>query len=215
MNERPILFSGPMVKALLSGEKTQTRRVVHLQLSPKAHSPFLGADGIWRWMTGRVSYKGDEIRCPYGAPGDRLWVRETWEFRPSWGARVTVIFGAGGEEKECEPPPDWNPTVWNRRQRWRPSIHMPRWASRVSLEVTEVRVQRVHEITEADAKAEGIADNHAEWSHEARELGIAPGLQTRREAFAITWNKLNGKREGCDWKSDPWVWALTFRRVAP
>lgn len=205
--ERPILFSGEMVRAILEGRKTQTRRVVKPQ--PPAtvavivrSGPDYTAAYPNRSAIKPFEWTGD---CPYGQPGDRLWVRETWatertiagghtvatvtplptdqvvyaaDGAPLRSAGVTVR--AGGEE-------------WAPKGRWRPSIHMPRWASRITLEITDVRVERVREITEADCVAEGFAS--------------PTGTD-----FADLWDSLNADR-GYGWESNPFVWVLSFRRV--
>jgi hypothetical protein len=186
MTERPILFSGPMVRAILEGRKTQTRRPVKPQ-------PVCG-DGIVQGPNG-LFFVGQlrdsenawrDILCPCGVPGDRLWVRETfWDGRPD--IDNYVLFVADGYSFVRD---------WKKR----PSIFMPRWASRITLEITDVRVQRVQETSAADCIAEGLtADlpmSHADW----------------RDSFAGLWDSINEKR-GFGWDANPWVWALTFGRV--
>lgn len=154
VKERPILFSGPMVKAILAGKKTQTRRLVK---APRGSEP---------------SHAGVDFGCPYGQLFDRLWVRESWQCNHADQDRSKVNYRADGRD----------------RLLWTPSIHMPRWASRITLEVTDVRVQRLQDISEEDAKAEG-----------------AEG----REAFASLWDAINGNR--ASWASNPWTWAIGFR----
>ena len=222
--ERPILFADAMVRRLLAGEKTQTRRAIHPSLGERTHSPVLGLDALWRWMTGRVSHVGDERRCPYGMPGDRLWVRETW---------CEVVPSAGVERRH---PDDAHRGVryratWDRAHslRWRPSLHMERWASRLTLEVTDVRVQRLQDISEEDAKAEGaryfgdLPSTHpygldARWSME-EPTSTEQCLGTARHAFGSYVNQLHGgPRWNCNglpqlWDLNPWVWAVSFRRV--
>lgn len=195
MNERPILFSGPMVRAILAGTKTQTRRVV-LQAQPPD--------------TFQASAVLGMFRCPYGAPGDRLWVREA--FRQGYG-NADAHYRA--DEDECAGGP------------WRPSIHMPRYLSRLTLEVTEVRVQRLHEISEEDVRAEGVMLPVTPNGHPAicvsaspRPSEFLPGKLGKdwtladcwRHAYAILWDSLNRKR--APWSSNPWVWAITFKRLA-
>jgi hypothetical protein len=184
--ERPILFSGPMVKALLSGEKTQTRRVIFKGSDPRDHMPWRVAGTHWQ--------DGDDpLRCPYGNVGDLLWVRETWARRS--GLRIDMIlrpfFAADGDNL----PPGY---------RWTPSIHMPRWASRITLRITDVRVQRLNSITNADIVAEGVPPIGPE--HDPRVL---------RDDFRQLWDSINGGRDGCDWASNPWVWAISFERIKP
>jgi hypothetical protein len=153
--ERPILFSAPMVRAILDGTKTQTRRIMKT------------------------------AECKYGKSGDRLWVRETWQ-EVSWpptGPRF--VYKADGDAS-----PD----------RWRPSIHMPRWASRITLEVESVRVERLQECSEADAKAEGCSPLGDDTS------------QAYRLGYMHLWGQINGPGS---WEANPWVWVITFKRIRP
>lgn len=189
MKERPMVFSAPMIRALLDGSKTQARYVV---------KPMRGRQSAWLSRElidksprltltqgdGRVGAQMEHPRggplgwvaCPHGAPGDRLWVRETW-VHSSDG----VLYRERGDR-------------WPYA--WRPSVHMPRWASRISREITDVRVERLQDISEADARAEGIALDDC----------ITP-----RAEFAELWNSINGKR--APWASNPWVWVIEFKRV--
>lgn len=250
MRERGILFSDAMVRAILDGRKTQTRRVVKLREFQRTTTP--GYDFIFRdrrllWNDYRTPRLIEKC-CPYGKPGDRLWVRETWRV---YGGREyeyqrdrrCVIYRAGG------PPPDVSMSLDRARaetgpQQWRPSIFMPRWASRVTVEISDVRVQRLHDISEEDARAEGCspstmpggftvvqADGGSYWVgedyHSAPKVGDvddrgedfrvthvqhAPEKQigTARDSFRSLWLNINGNGA---WAANPWVWALTFRRV--
>jgi hypothetical protein len=241
MRERPILFSGPMVRAILEGRKTQTRRVVDFRRAPGCASDCAGKlpersfadrgfpdqDGKRRYAYLHVPCKDEAAQrffCPYGMPGDRLWVRERWSHDGGAGAACAdhrcgiadhVWYYATEDERTRD--------TFAGSARWRPSIHMPRWASRLTLEITEVRVQRLQEISEEDAKAEGAryfpgipagpyGDNGTRWS---MRLDSPPDtdhcLRTARLAFGQAWNDINGKRAA--WSSNPWVWALTFRRL--
>jgi hypothetical protein len=213
MKERGILFSGAMVRALLSGTKTQTRRVVTLPKERGEWEPStLGgpharlADGttvaefpcIWNTTT------GTSLACPYGAPGDQLWVRETWcsaYARGCWGtvfaADEAFIQGKRAHEKGAH----FNAESKDQTYRWKPSIHLPRWASRITLEVTEVRVQRLQDISEEDAAAEGVAG----WS--------CNNPITAREGYRALWDSINGDR--APWSANPWAWAVSFLRVQP
>jgi hypothetical protein len=220
MKERPILFSGPMVRAILSGAKTQTRRVVKSQPSSEAGEIFTG----WYHPT-VIDRHGDEhpgpetygawtadgewgMRCPYGQPGDRLWVRESWAPDPpcdgtwgytSWaGCREGQIAGVPDRfrsPKHCIYSAEWSGTPL----RWTPSIHMPRWASRILLEVTGVRVERLQDISEADAVAEGVKNS----------LHL-PGGRFANENFAHLWWTINGDGS---WDSNPWVWVIDFKQM--
>ena len=190
MKERPILFKAEMVQAILGGRKTQTRRVVKLSLP----------DGV-------QAHQVRLDRCPYGIPGDWLWVRETWVEGPGDGTPYlyradadtdgTVPYlsgGAGG----------FGGGVSNANiSRWKPSIHMPRWASRITLEVTNVRVERLQRISEDDAMAEGI-------------YPITDSLSNcngARYYFQSLWDSINAKL-GHSWESNPFVWVVEFKRVA-
>jgi len=211
MKERGILFSAPMVRALLAGAKTQTRRVVKgatgAYWDHAGWTPVVERGSVVAWGTNdpdppRVVHNvGCPFpHCPYGVPGDRLWVRETWghvDDHDSHGPHC-CWFAADGCQRcnygpRCEHGPD----------RWRPSIHMPRWSSRLTLEITDVRVERLQAITEEDARAEGIAPA-------ASIFTDGPPLSCR-DVFAGLWDTINGKR--APWSSNPWVWAITFRRL--
>ncbi len=218
MTERPILFSGPMVQAILAGTKTQTRRVVKPQPTVAENGcPQWGTyDGRKMYMVPRRAAGGSRVavadlldgHCPYGAPGDRLWVRETW---------ATVKWFDDTNAAACwkneRPPALWfaaDTGVYltsEHRGRWRPSIHMPRWASRITLEVTGVRVERLQDISEADARAEGVLPLEIYTPRERR------GQSDYRGAFALLWDHINGKRPGCAWNDSPWVWVIEFRKV--
>lgn len=203
MKELPILFSAPMVRAILGGRKTQTRRIV------KGLRPGLGVvtkcqDGSNAplpsvcWDIG-----GPIIKCPYGFPGDRLWVRETWQCSqvPDDGPDQELWFAADSDGRR---PPDVE-EEWS----WRPSIHMPRWASRITLEITSVRVERLQEISEGDAKAEGCAPAWLDVDGERVNHGSAP---TYRQGYARLWGEINGPGS---WADNPWVWVIEFKRVTP
>lgn len=192
VRERPIIFSGPMIRAILEGRKTVTRRVI------KGPTPIAVGTGWSRWwsekMQTQLSASGfAKCHCPYGAPGDRLWVRETWadcSTNPLI-CEDTIAYRAT--------EPEWDRDCTGIR--WRPSIHMPRWASRITLEITNVRVERVQDITEEDAEAEGVLPIP---SHLTSVDYVTP--------FADLWNRINAKR-GYSWAANPWVWVVEFRRV--
>lgn len=216
MKERSIIFSAPMVRAILSGAKTQTRRVVKncRQLRDWDSSPSDAYDvevenGEAMFLVAGDHGFTDWIPCPYGAPGDRLWVRETWAtgivydaHKPSSLAMLidnqsqpAIAYGA-----------DWK-RVWAPEDhgRWRPSIHMPRWASRITLDVLAVRVERLQEISEEDAEAEGVDPDFGNAYTDARN--------DHRRAYGRLWDSINGKR--APWASNPWVWVIEFLRAQP
>jgi len=212
MTERPIIFTGESVRAILAGKKSQTRRNVKPQ--PEFSDPWwevrgrltVGGSPCSEFKTNRdaeVAAALSSLPCPFGAPGDRLWVRETWDVFalpdevPSiaYAADSTAIPIIGGE--------GWKLQRADNAHCWRPSIYMPRWASRLTLEVTEVRVQRLQEISEDDACAEGVLPC-GQGSHPTE-------LSPYRCNFAQAWNSINRKR--APWESNPWCWAISFRRV--
>jgi hypothetical protein len=220
IKERPILFSGPMARAILAGRKTQTRRVA--KFKPLVEGLNLGFSGLeaddqgvngWALASrdgrGTWNERTELLRCPYGQVGDRLWVRETWAEFPSdrdW------IYRADYDKALSE------------KLTWRPSIFMPRPACRIVLEVAYVRVQRLQRITEEDAVAEGavhwpeIPDPHPYKQGARWTMGDVPPntehcLGSARFAFGNLWNKLNEKR-GYGWDVNPWVWVIEFRRVS-
>jgi len=197
MTERPILFNGPMVRAILDGRKTQTRRVVKPQ--PKG-TPELGGFGRL-WFDGR-----DDMQCPYGVRGDRLWVREAWKSNSTFNDQPPRDIPPGCRVFYLADP-SYSPDA----ARYRHARFMPRWASRITLEVTGVRVERLQEISEEDADAEGFGGDfpHAVMpelfpdADEAGQLSIP-------QCYRILWESING--EG-SWEANPWVWAITFRRL--
>jgi hypothetical protein len=212
--ERPIIFSGAMVRAILEGRKTHTRRVV----KPQPEGPFSlwpNDDSHLEWsdvVTNTDYYVACGL-CPYGKPGDRLWVRET--FNVGWLDGGKVLYRAdGGSAKEAGYPSE--PV-------YKPSIHMPRWASRLTLEIASVKVERVQDISEADAIAEGVeTDKHGCTFYAPGVLytdisgqqarGIKP-FRRAKQAFEDLWESINRDREGCSWYENPWVWVIEFRRA--
>jgi hypothetical protein len=210
-----------MVRAILAGTKTQTRRLV------KARAlEWLGPDMF------TPEYVADPANglCPYGVPGDRLWVRETWMYvGPGSGSEIGMLFeGAQPENHKAENCWYRGDQSWDHGDpaslRWTPSIHMPRWASRLTLEVTDLRVQRLQDISEEDAEAEG-ADYRCDRCGDSGSIrtygegGVLIGEEcpdcvdhSPRGDFRELWNSINAKR--APWDSNPWVWAITFRQVA-
>ena len=192
MADRPIIFSAPMVRALLDGRKTQTRRVLKKPAAIDALAVFGPA---FMTLPGNVDLIGY-------APGDRLWVREAVCWVSGWGWRYRADNDDLAEKRET-----------GEVSRWRPSIHMPRWASRLTLTVTDVRVQRLQDISEADAVAEGIQRliGSKGPNYFTREIsGKWSGsfnAPTAAEVYSDLWNSLHGPGA---WDANPWVVALTF-----
>jgi hypothetical protein len=218
-----------MVRALLEGRKTQTRRLMRPQpIGGTARRMIMADDVQAKWQD---VHDAREL-CPYGVPGDRLWVRETWRPIPAHGcgapggvcdcADVTVRYAADGKEifkSEYEQAAEWNwPQAANKGNV--PAIHMPRWASRITLELTDVRVQRLQDISEEEASAEGaeecdfcggsgLSRTSADGQCEIFSECSKPDFQRTR--FANMWNFINRKR--APWDSNPFVWALTFKVI--
>jgi hypothetical protein len=187
--ERPILFSTQMVRAILGGRKTQSRRVV------------------------------TTLKCPYGLPGDRLWVRETWQ---AW-RQTSYEYDEWEVETDADRMRDSKMeyrATSDSAGPWRPSIFMPRWASRITLEITQVLLQRLQDISEDDARAEGVTpytppDGNVSPDQRVPGMGFDGcrlGDQPHRLPFSDLWDSINGKR--APWSRNPWVWAITFRRLA-
>lgn len=217
MIERPILFGRPMVHATIDGLKTKTRRVVKPQ-PPSDWNPVIGMYSPTKVGRDGEEYPGEEVfgasdevfgaRCPYGAPGDRLWVKETWS---PWADNWTkaVCERNEGERKACVYRADhaeyFGAGEVGGDNRWHPSIHMPRAMSRIDLLVKAIRVERVQDITEEDARAEGMA---------VFQRGTTRHEHENRDLFAKLWDELNGPR-GYGWAKNPFVWVIEFERVKP
>jgi len=211
MAERPILFSAPMVRALLDGRKTQTRRIV--KPAPVNIVPFVGRHdrptGEFGLCLTHDRVINKHVRCPYGVPGDLLWVKETYRLelgagKPSQAEGYLVHYEADGAPN---PEHEWG-------VRARPSIHMPRWASRIALRITDVRVERLSEVSAEDAFAEGIrftlerdkaGGGRSGWGVEGVVQGAGP-----QHAYSLLWEHINGPGS---WDANPWVWAVSFERV--
>lgn len=208
MKEHPILFSAPMVRAILEGRKTQTRRVVKPQPTFDRRgvtaAGWAERDGLWMFPNVAPEVR---IRCPYGQPGDRLWVRETTHRRPMLniltGEPLAPKYDGGAysaDDQDVLTPDDFDICWWYSRKVC-PAIHMPRWASRIDLEVTGVRVERLQDISEDDARAEGYAQH-----------GDAVDQMAPSSWFSGLWESINGPGS---WDANPWVWVVEFRRVKP
>lgn len=208
MKERPILFSGPMVRAILSGAQTQMRRALKPQ-------PYFDNRGLlwWEWSRSAGSASIDPVgqpsdewlkHCPYGAPGDVLWVRETWapcEAPIRSGFIQYAADGAIGRRVSLL-------GVWvGKPSKWRPSIHMPRWASRLSLRIKSVRVERLQEISDVDAISEGIAHNVLRDGGYSLPDTSHYHASDPRASFCSLWESINGAGS---WAANPLVWVVEF-----
>lgn len=235
MKERPILFNGDMVRAILEGRKTQTRRVVKV-----APPEWIGPEDVRvESFFSTVVKRGEECEgpeifgaydihgewgtaCPFGKPGDRLWVRETWaaETQHSCGEGgcdgcmdLNLYYAADHAWRNWVPAPDdW--TIPDLKGNFSPAI-MPRWASRITLEITGVRVERLQDISENDAEAEGcsafsVDEDGDEVAHYWKNQSTAP---TSRAHFAGVWNSAYERDDSKRWSANPWVWVIEFRRV--
>lgn len=237
MKERPILFSAPMVRAILDGSKTQTRRVVKPQPSeqwaPHSYGEVhkIREDGEFVMRNGSPvvigfgpsNWDGDEAyACPYGQPGDRLWVREA--FRHIDFTHIDGIYSCATQyeaDKAIGKRKSGGIEIMDFRIGLRPSIHMPRWASRIDLEITGVRVERLQDISEEDALAEGIArpEDMSDATLEALDVYTKGAERSAFNAlnhpirqYRRLWESINGPGS---WDANPWVWVIEFRRIKP
>ena len=226
MKERPILMSGPLVVQTMKWFKTQTRRVMTCATGPSLSVECHGnGRATLSWLTGAgpgypVDEQTKEIACPYGVPGDRLWVRETWAIatgEPN-DRNAVIRYRSDMALRPLVIPPDWSWAPMSTLTRFHPSIHMPRWASRLTLEIVEVRAQRLQDISEADARAEGVL-SEAELNVLRLDMNDANGVTWGRDRFKALWDSINSKRlvggKPVTWEANPYVWAITYRVVQP
>ncbi len=210
MKERPIRFTAEMVQALLAGRKTQTRRIVKPQMTnpkiaPLTMEPWLidgeqetDDDGLPCWVGRHPMYPTGEkwFTCPYGGDGDALYVKETYAFVPATAYRGSGVAQTPNPNDASEVAiyrAGW--PLSKPATRWRGERYMPKWVSRIRLQITEVRVERLQEISEQDAEREGVQDS-ADYSH--------------RDWFSRLWTEINGPES---WDANPWVWVITFERL--
>ena len=208
MRERPIIFSAEMVRAILAKKKTQTRRVMkpqpangcHYVITDSRHgachlhTESFNAKQFDRcYVPPRPNFASHILPCPYGKPGDRLWVREAWNFISD---EIIVPVYRADDEAQTD--------------KWRSPIFMPREASRITLEITNVRVEQLHEIKAIEVISEGVQfEQHTEFENG----GLTPCDEIRAwQAFSDGWNNLNAKR-GFSWDSNPWVWVIEFKKL--
>ena len=201
IKERPILFSAPMVRAILEGRKTVTRR----EVKKRAALDCLAAG----FEPAFLALPGNADLCPYGKPGDRLWVRETFNRTNPGGESGVYYYRADGKFPKCI-----GGGRFTSAESWKPSIHMPRAASRIVLEVVAVGVERLQDISEEQAIAEGCqALEGCKWhTFEEAAAGVPMHDHTALDAFEALWESINGEES---WASNPWVWVVEFKQVTP
>lgn len=220
MKERPILMNGPMVRATLDGSKTQTRRLIKNTGLYALDAAYHGAEVAERERIALAKH------CPHGQPGDRLWVRESGIINKDVGlfrhdVPATKELGHYWVEKTRAPGASYNvkgcsrsSALLTRGSKVCPSIHMPRWACRIELEIVSVRGERLQDISEADILAEGIDTEKLAESQERYDIVLAgsgaDGRATIRSAWRDLWESTGG-----DWNSNPWLWAIEFKLVTP
>ncbi|MGK9171949.1 hypothetical protein KXR87_01745 [Yokenella regensburgei] len=200
MKERGMIFNSEMVRAILDGRKTQTRRIIKLSHEHGMKNP------VVRGKNGEASYEGCRLAamlCTFGQPGDRLWVRETWA-QAGAGAPELQLYRAN---YPAHVPPHYENAPPAEDVRWTPSIHMPRWASRILLEITDVRVERLNDISQRDAIAEGAPPSHPSIDAVSQQFGY-PDFS--RSWFGQTWQHIYGEES---WQANPWVWVIEFKRI--
>ena len=232
MKERGMIFNGEMVRAILDGRKTQTRRPIKWKQTRFTEIGEREDGSKWPWSEDAEHACDFWHPCPFGAVGDRIWVRETWSDVNLDGAPA-VAYRADDEvydlmENESLLDEDgafnyqdtrvskYQFAAWHSdlisgiEGNWRPSIHMPRWASRILLEITDVRVERLNAISEEDARAEGIIDGGCLNCGEPEPCGCANPEPDATDAFAYLWQSIYGQES---WNANPWVWVISFERI--
>ncbi|HID2693047.1 hypothetical protein [Klebsiella pneumoniae] len=235
MKERGMIFNGEMVRAILDGRKTQTRRIMKIQpehsglgLRRVIDSKNGSDDGKYFWSLSDacgLKIRSKSFTCPFGSVGDRIWVREAFRVHSRATDVATLVYKASERNSWTEQTHRVPVSVCNKPatpEKWTPSLHMPRWASRILLEITDVRVERLNAISPEDAESEGLERTNF------TGFGDEPGLPSYPEpdvyfdplkkqwkeyppeAFAGLWESIYG--EG-SWKANPWVWVIEFKRV--
>ncbi|HDU6142406.1 hypothetical protein AAHU67_06645 [Klebsiella pneumoniae] len=212
MKERGMIFNGEMVRALLSGRKTQTRRIIK--------DCTVGRDQISKFIQIEKKFIGcypedvpELIRecCPYGIPGDRIWVREAFRVHSRATDVATLVYKASERNSWTEQTHRVPVAVCNKPatpEKWTPSLHMPRWASRILLEITDVRVERLNSISQEDAQAEGL--ELTGWRPTYSDPDSGGEVMTPYDNFAELWSSIYGDES---WQANPWVWVIEFKRV--
>ncbi len=202
-----MIFNGEMVRAILDGRKTQTRRPVELPV----HDKNLGCELAGNELAGELS-AGNYLNSAFGKPGDRIWVRETFRVHSRATDVATLVYKASVRNSWTEQTHRVPVSLCNKPatpEKWTPSLHMPRWASRILLEITDVRVECLREISQADAEAEGVGKlKKGFWKN--YQPGWTEFQLTARGSFATLWKSIYGDES---WYADPWVWVVEFKRI--
>lgn len=232
MKKRGMIFNAEMVRAILDGRKTQTRRIVKVNCMDICEKD----DGsLWPWREDEENHGDYWYPCPFGEVGDRIWVRETWALLGNedgccidWNGKLCKgdereaarIYRASCEQKQGDyglwsipDDADWKTYTENEKFEgaWRPSIHMPRWASRITLEITGVRVERLNDVSDTDAVAEGLLPaGDMLPDYPGTFLTPKGDFATAKVAFQRLWESIYGEES---WQSNPWVWVVEFKRV--
>lgn len=216
-----MIFNAEMVQAILDGRKTQTRRVLATYQDAVKFCPEWDVNGKQIFIVlGEKDHTGmnpviTAIPCPFGQPGDRIWVRETFRVHSRATDVATLVYRASVRNSWTEQTHRVPVAVCNKPatpEKWTPSIHMPRWASRITLEITDVRVERLHSISERDALREGLFQLPA-----SGRYCLQPGMQyfgmashSAKEVYSWLWASIYGEES---WAANPWVWVIEFKRV--
>ncbi|HBT5238250.1 hypothetical protein AAHW68_14240 [Klebsiella pneumoniae] len=227
MKERGMIFNAEMVRALLDGRKTQTRRPIKWKQTRFTEIGEREDGSKWPWSEDAEHACDFWHPCPFGAVGDRIWAREAYRFPASLDDVSPTGVGEMAVATGYRKP--WAPTFYeftgtfsdgwkgfetppkvSDAGKLRPSIHMPRWASRILLEITDVRVERLNSISEEDARAEGIIDGGCLNCGEPEPCGCANPEPDATDAFAYLWQSIYGQE---NWLANPWVWVIEFKRV--
>lgn len=201
MKERGMIFNGEMVRAILEGRKTQTRRPFNWKRQPAMEMAERDDGSLWPWA--EDCERGGDIwfACPFGEVGDRIWVRETFRVHSRATDVATLVYRASVRNSWTEQTHRVPVAVCNKPatpEKWTPSIHMPRWASRITLEITDVRVERLNSISDSDASKEGCCITDMESG------------DCLSDVFARLWTSIYGDDS---WQANPWVWVIEFKRV--
>lgn len=215
MKERGMIFNGEMVRAILEGRKAQTRRPFNWRRQPAMEMAERDDGSLWPWA--EDCERGGDIwfACPFGEVGDRVWVRETFRVHSRATDFATLVYRASVRNSWTEQTHRVPVAVCNKpatADKWTPSIHMPRWASRILLEITDVRVERLHSISERDALREGLFQLPA-----SGRYCLQPGMQyfgmashSAKEVYSWLWASDYGEES---WAANPWVWVIEFKRI--